>query len=303
MTDFPVPLGVTAVMLPELDFDDQLELCRRLGVTHYSLRPRVIPDAQRSQPYSNWGHHAFDLTPQRLLTQAASIREKLSAHGMVPFGTVPAATTADRDDALTLHLDGAAAVGAGRVRVNPRPYPRTAFDYPALLDEVVRRYRDIIERLSRPRGIRLVMETHAGSLVAGPGLAYEVCRHFDPADLGVIFDLPNFAREGNAAPNLAVAALGPYIDHLHVGGSRRVTQAYDPAGFRQTRDQFCPSAESDLHLPSWLAALWRAGVRTPMILEDYTENIPGALRLENAVRQCRQAAQAAHDLLAQSAAT
>jgi len=42
----PFPLGVTAVMLPELDFPEQLALLKKHGVTHYSLRPRNIPPGE-----------------------------------------------------------------------------------------------------------------------------------------------------------------------------------------------------------------------------------------------------------------
>ena len=38
-------LGVTGVMLPELDFDEQIALCRSLGITRYQYRPRVITAA------------------------------------------------------------------------------------------------------------------------------------------------------------------------------------------------------------------------------------------------------------------
>jgi len=65
-------LGVTAVMLPELDFDEQIALCQELGIRYYQYRPRIIPPDQRDKPYSNWGNHKFDLTPERLVREAAN---------------------------------------------------------------------------------------------------------------------------------------------------------------------------------------------------------------------------------------
>lgn len=282
------PIGVTAVMLPELDFAEQLALCRGLGVTHYSLRPRVVPADQRDKPYSNWGNHKFDLTPERLIREAKQIRRQMDDAGIIPWGTNPNTHTGDSDDALRQHFEGAAAVGAGRVRVAPEPFPKGAFDYAALLDKVLERYGRITE-LAAGFGQKVVIETHCNSLAASPALAWNLVHTFDPQRLSVMFDVPNFAREGNQQPNLAVAVLAKWIDQSHIGGSRRVSSTYDAGGFRVVKDQFCPLEESDLHLPSWLAAMRDAGVTAPLILEDYIENKPGALRLTDAVRTLRRA--------------
>ncbi len=281
------PLGVTAVMLPELDFDQQIALCRRLGVTHYTFRPRVIRDDQRDQPYSNWGNHKFDLTPQRFANEGAALARQLRDAGLTPFGAVPFATTASRDDEIKRHLEGAAAADVGRVRINPAPYPDGHFDYEAYLAQLIDRYGRIIE-WSKPLGLKLVMETHSNTSVSGPGLAYNACRPFDAAHLGVILDLPNFVSEGGVRPHLAVAVLARWIDHVHVGGGRRVSTGYDHLGFRTIGQQSCPIAESDMHIPTWLDALREAGVQVPLIIEDYTRGVPGALRLEIAVTQLQR---------------
>ncbi len=282
MTAAMMPIGVQATMLPELDFPDQLALCQRLGVTHYTLRPRIIDPAQRDKPFSNWGNHRFDLTPQRLLDEGPGLRKMMADAGITPFGTVPSTSANDSDDNLLLHICGAAAVGAGRVRINPPSYPNTPFDYAALLDATIKRYEAVI-KLAKPAGIKVVMETHAGSFVAGASLAWNICRHFDPADLGVIFDLPNFAREGNNRPVLAVATIGRWIDHVHLGGACRVTVGYDALGCRRVAEQFCPWPQSDIHVPSWLTALHEAGIRVPLMIEEFAEPQPGAQRLEDAV--------------------
>lgn len=287
-----LPLGVMAVMLPELDLDEQLSLCRSLGVTHYTLRPRVIPDAERGRPYSNWGNHKFDLTPQRLLDEAATIREQLDDAGIMAFGTAPSAKTADADEQLRVDLEGAAAVGAGRVRVNPSPYPDRPFDYEAQVRREIDRYAELVE-MARPLGIKLVIETHSRSLAASPALAWNICRHFDPADVGVIFDLANFSREGEIQPHLAVSVLGKYIDHCHVGASRRVSVGRDEDGFEGRQSQFCAMADGDLHLPTWLKALSQAKIRVPLVIEDYTADVPGAQRLTDSVQQLRLAMAAA----------
>ena len=79
-------LGVTAVMLPELDFDEQLQLCHELSLSNYVYRPRIIPDQLRAEPYSNWGNHRFDLTPERLAAHGGKLREQVVSSGIWLIG-------------------------------------------------------------------------------------------------------------------------------------------------------------------------------------------------------------------------
>lgn len=275
-------LGVTAVMLPELDFDEQIALCRELGVTHYSVRPRDIPHELRDKPWGNWGNHKFDLTPKRLVEEAAAIKAKLLDAGLTPFGTVPAINNSITDEDLKLHLEGAAAVDAGRMRVAPAPYDTTrVFDYEALLEKQIADYQRVVA-LAKTYGIKVVIETHARSLASSPALALNICRHFEPADLGVIFDIANFCIEGGILPHLAVSVLHRYIDHVHVGGSYAAGGSYDANGFRKQATVQCPINETSLYLPDWIGALRQAELGTvPLVIEDYTAGPPGRLRLRN----------------------
>lgn len=274
------PMGVTAVMLPELDFAQQIELCRALGVTHYVYRPRVIPDEAREQPYGNWGNHKFDLTPQRLLDEGPALRKQLEDAGLVPFGTVPA-VTADADDAvLSLHFAGAAAAGAKSVRVGPLAYPHELFDYPAWLAQTIAHYRRAV-KLASEHGVKVVIEMHCNAGACSPGLALNIVRDFDPAELGLILDLPNAALEGTVNAYLTVSAVRDWIDHCHVGGARRTLGEYHADGYREAGRQMCALADSDLYIPQWVGLVRQLGRVVPMVIEDYTANMPGELRLRN----------------------
>ena len=272
-------LGVTAVMLPELDFDEQIALCQELGIRYYQYRPRVIPPDQRDKPYSNWGNHKFDLTPERLVREGRHFTRRLRDCGIEPWGTLPALTVEAPDDQIKLHLEGAAEAEAKCVRCGPPNYPPQPFDYGEYLERVLDRYAYVVEKLSGPMGIKLILETHCGTAVCAPGLAWNIVRHFSPERVGVIFDLPNFAREGAVSPVLAVSVLRHHIDCCHVGGSRRVIRDVDHLGCKVVASQMCRMEESDLHIPSWLAALRDARLSPPLIIEDFTPNMTGADRL------------------------
>ncbi|HUT36267.1 MAG TPA: sugar phosphate isomerase/epimerase [Planctomycetota bacterium] len=281
-------MGVTAVMLPELDFDEQVALCRELGIRYYQYRPRVIPPEQRDKPWGNWGNHKFDLTPERLAKEGAALTRRLRDAGMEPWGTVPTLTVDAPDDAIRLHLEGAAAAEAKCIRCGPPGYPREPFDYPELLKRVVARYAEVIEKLSAPMGIKLILETHCGTMITSPGLAWNVVRNFPSGRIGVIFDMANFGREGEVNPVLAVSVLRDYIDCCHIGGNRRVIVDVDPLGCKRLSGQMCRMEEGDLHLPSWVKALHGAGLNPPLIIEDFTPNMSGADRLRQSAVALRR---------------
>lgn len=276
-----LPLGVTGVMLPELDLDEQIALCRETGVTHYSIRPRIIPEQWVGKPWGNWGNHKFNLTPQRFYDEAEEINKKLVDAGITPCGTVPNLPVGSDADTLKFHFEAAARAKAGAVRVQPPSYPRDeAFDYNKLVDETVSLYKKAVE-IAKPLGIKIVIEMHRGTHVCAPGIAMNVCRHFEPSELGVIFDIANFSGEGEVNPNLAVNVLGDYIDHAHLGGGRRTFGEYDESGCRKPVHVMTKMSEGDLYIPAYLAALARLGRVIPLIIEDYTPNISGAERLRD----------------------
>jgi len=272
-------MGVTAVMLPELEFAEQIALCEELGVHYYQYRPRIIAPDQRDKPYGNWGNHKFDLTPERLVKEGAELTRRLRDAGMEPWGTVPSLAVDMPDDAIRIHLEGAAVAEAKCVRCGPPAYPREPFDYSDLLERVVERYAYVIQTLSGPMGIKLILETHCGTMITGPGLAWNVVHNFPPDQIGVIFDMANFGREGEVNPVLAVAVLRDYIDCCHIGGHRRVIRDVDPLGCKILAGQMCRMEEGDLHLPSWVKAIRDAGINPPLIIEDFTPNMTGADRL------------------------
>lgn len=278
------PLGVTAVMLPQLDFDRQLALCTQLGITHYSWRPRVIAADQRDKPHNPWGRHEFDLTPTRLIDEGPRLRRQLEAAGLVSFGTVPACNSAASDDELKQHFEGSAIVGAGRVRISPAPYPQGAFDYGDLLTSTIERYRQVVA-IARSFGQKIVLETHSGSFVSSPALALNICRHFDPTDIGVIFDINNFMIEGGLKPNLAVAVIGKYIDHAHVGGALCTFGQRDELGFRQPAHEMCSLLDGGSHVPTWVRAMHEAGVHAPLVIENFSVHADNGQLLTESAQQ------------------
>ncbi len=287
--DLIMKIGVTAVMLPELNFGEQIDLCHELGIMFYQYRPRVIDPGRRDEAPSNWGVHRFDLTPERLAAEGARLTQQLRDAGLHPAGTAPVCPIELPDEQIAVHVKGAAAAEAGCVRIGLST-PPGIFDYSEHLQRVKRRLGEIIEHISGPAGVKLVFETHANSFGSSPSLALNICQPFSPAQIGVIFDLSNFAREGELKPNLAVSILRNYIDHVHIGGSRRVEAERDALGFRQIKYIFCAMRDSDIHLPTWLHAMNDANLDVPLIIEDFDPTLSGPDRLRRSIAELKMMA-------------
>ncbi len=279
-----LPLGVTGVMLPELDLAEQLSVCAELGLTHYVIRPRVIADKAVGQPYHSHGNHKFDLTPTRFAERGAAIGEQIRAAGLVPFCTVPQENADAPDESHELNFRGAAAAGFTRVKITPINYPKELFDYPEYLKRAVARYRALCD-LAKPYNLKVIIEMHQGNGASSPGLARLMLQPFDPAELGVIVDLPNYAREGFVEPRLALSVLEPWIDHVHLGGLRLVKGERDELGYVKTWGEMCALVDADLHIPTWLGLLSRLGREVPLIIEDYEKGMTGEEKLRRAVKQ------------------
>jgi len=114
---------------------------------------------------------------------------------------------------------------------------------------------DRVIQQARSFGLKVIMETHCGLLVCSLALAWNVCCHFNPVELGVVFDIPNFAIEGAIRVHVAVAVLSKYIDHVHIGGAQRSASEANGQGYLEADHQWTALTEGDLHIPTWVAAL------------------------------------------------
>ena len=68
-----------------------------------------------------------------------------------------------------------------------------------------------------------------------------------------------------------------------MGGGQRVVGKADALGCNMVTVQSSAFENSDLHIPSWLNALHEAGVKAPIIIEDFAPNMTGPDRLRRDV--------------------
>jgi sugar phosphate isomerase/epimerase len=137
-----------------------------------------------------------------------------AAAGLAVVGLAPYVPTGDLAT-LEQVLDVAAAAGAPQVRLQgPRPRPGGP-SYRALFAQALGFLDDAQDRATR-RGVRIAVELHQNTIFPSASLAHRAVAHFDPAHVGVIYDVGNLVVEGYEDRRIATELLGPYLHHVHL---------------------------------------------------------------------------------------
>ncbi len=280
--------SVTTVALPHLSMQEQAELLAGLGYDGIELRVRPLSEELRTRAEpSNWGYHVNDLTPDNFREKAPEVGRILADHGLVLAGLATAAACTDLEQ-IKLLLEGAVASGAPFIRVGATAgFAKDGHnDYHRVYEETVAGYARVIE-LTRGTGVKIVLETHAGTIHPSASLAHRIVSHFDAADAGVIYDPQNMVKDGFETTALAIQLLGDYLAHLHVGGHRPVAGERDAEGTVRWSWQRCRLAEGLYNYPVLLEQLKKAGYAHFVSVEDFDEATPAEEKLAHAIAYLR----------------
>ena len=210
----------------------------------FSVQTAVLPELTREQVVAALRRHGYDgvewrlheeyhVKPSELREKASDIRRLVRDHGLdvsCLMGYAPL-----EDVGLQERIAEACAVmECPRYRPGAVLYDGTR-SYRDLHDETVDRLGKVIEAVA-PYRVKLVIETHFGTVAPSASLAYRLVQHFDPAHVGINYDPANLVIEGHEAWQLGLELIGPYLDYVHArtcpgsgrtasggGGSRRWT--------------------------------------------------------------------------------
>ncbi len=223
--------SVTSVILPDLDIVETCQLLQKLGCDGVEWRVRYTRPEAIGKGYSYWGEHKTDLSPANLIQKADEVARITADHGL----TIPAIAAdlrADEYEDIKRLADGVVRMGQIPIRLGaprgydpvylgaPRHYDYTV-SYPDLYEEAVEAYGKAIE-IFKPYGLKTIIEIHGGTIMVSASLAYRIARNFSPAEMGVIYDVNNMAKEGFETFRIGLELLGAYLQHCHASGWRPV---------------------------------------------------------------------------------
>jgi len=266
--------SVTTVLLPQLDLPEQCSLLQRCGYDGMELRVRRTPPERRTEQYSFWGRHKYDLPPDEFVRQAEQIRRIAADHGLTIPVLASNAPASDLEDVKYL-AEGAAALGGAMVRLGCPPDPSKSKDYHARYAEAVDAYGKALEITGTLR-LRVLIEIHANTIHVSPSMAWRIARNFPAEQIGVIYDLNNMSKIGFEEYDLGLQVLGPYVAHVHCGGWRPIPGEPDETGTIQWTWQGCHPGEGVINVKEAFAALRRHGYEGYVSLEDFRDMDPEA---------------------------
>ena len=191
---------------------------------------------------------------------AAALRALSEQHGLTITGVCVQAgpATLDAPESIRPVVAFAAELGAPFVRFWP-PAPRGG----PIADELARARSHVDDALAitRPAGLRLLLENAPDTLAPSTTLLRSLLEGLDPADAGALWDPGNGLIEGHLDARLAISELGPYLHHVHaknIGWTRhdgRWVWAYTTLG------------DGMVDWPATLTALATAGYDGPISID------------------------------------
>ncbi len=258
-------LCVTSVMLPRWGLDETFDHLASCGFAGIELRVRANPDNPAEEP-SFWGRHVADVSPVNVMANAPRILAAARRTGVAVVALSPRVAPTD-GPGLEALCRAAVAMAPGAppmIRVDPARYDRDRPYRPQF--DAIRSAFAAATAVAKPFGIKILYEIHTGTVAMSATRAATLLDGLDPSRIGAIYDIPNMARVGLEDPRQGMEALGPYLAHCHIGGSRPVLAAGEPARWSW---EFCSLMEGIADIPAILADLRHVGYAGWLSLEDF----------------------------------
>ena len=279
-------VSLTTVALPRFSLEETAGFASRLGYDGIELRVRRIPPQAVGGPYSFWGNHKNDLNPDNFVQLAPRIARICGDHGLAIPALASNASAAELDDVRRL-AEGAAICGCPLIRIGtPRRYDGTV-PYREIYAEAVDAFGRALE-VTKPFGVRGLLEIHAGTITPSAGLAFRLVANFSPDSIGVIYDVNNMIREGYEGLRLGLDVLSPYVALVHVGGHRPRPVERDEMGTLRWSWDATELADGLLPTPDLVAELGRIGYDRFVTVEDLRPDVDPEVKFSTAITYLRK---------------
>jgi len=262
-------LCVTSVMLPRWTLDETFDRLAAAGYGGVELRVRPFTGKPDDEP-SFWGRHLTDVSPANVVQKAPAIRAAAARTGIAVAALAPQVNAVDAPACEGL-FRGAVSIDPAKppmVRVGVAGYDRSK-PYLPQFDAARKAFAACVER-ARPFGVKCIYEIHAGTLAMTATRARTLLDGLDPALAGAIYDIPNMSRVGLEDTRQGMDALGPYLAHCHIGGSRPVVKPGGPAVRDEWSWEFCDLRRGVANIPRILEDFRHVGYGGWLSLEDFS---------------------------------
>ena len=258
--------GIFTVMCPEYDLEETAALAASLGFDGLEWRvTKKPPEPIEKTNYWTGNRCTVDVENVEVdLPRAKAIADR---HGleMPILGTY---LRCHEPEMVARVMKVAAEVGCPRMRVGAPAYDGTT-PYEELYTRAVEQYGEIA-KLARRYRVQACVEMHMGIITPSAALTQRLVSHFDPAEIGVIFDPANMIVEGLENHQMSLELLGPYLSHVHGKNATWVVKGEND-GVVEWGHLWSPMKRGQVDWRVVVAALKRAGYDGWVCFEDFSE--------------------------------
>lgn len=157
-------------------------------------------------------HDEGHFTLQEVQEKAEYIRKTAESHKIETVSLIGYLLVQDIKRIEKL-FGAAEKIGCSQVRLWPPPYDGKT-EYCQLYNQGLTAM-DKVNKLAQKHNIRVIFETHPGTIMSSSSLAYRWVSKFSPEQIGVIFDPGNMISEGMENWKLGLEVLGDYLAYVH----------------------------------------------------------------------------------------
>jgi sugar phosphate isomerase/epimerase len=261
-------ISATTVMMPQYDMRETAECLSRLGFDGAEWRCR--PQAAEKADYSPWGYVKNDFSPDNIGERGDELLALSKEFNLeiVGLATSMAATQLEEVQKVA---EGCAKWGIGKFRIGaPRGW-KAEEDYSELLSDTIKAFDEAL-KITRANGLRVLLEIHRNTVACSASQAYLVVKEFDPADIGVIFDIANMSLgQGHEPTKMGLDLLKNYVAHVHAGGGQPVPTDRNEQGHLQYRWDTVDLADSIIDVPGFVNQLKAMDYQGFLSVEDFRE--------------------------------
>lgn len=152
--------------------------------------------------------------------------------------------------------------------------------YAAVLERFLVQFGKVVE-LARQYRLRVLLETHHGTIVPSASAMWRVVSHFATEQVGVIYDPANMSYEGRENVQMALEIIGPYLALVHAKNAKHVVREL-PGPQRRTYDAvMSPLRDGEVEWAQVFKLLRRAGYDGWVSVEDFSVERPEDERLRD----------------------
>ncbi|GAA0896705.1 sugar phosphate isomerase/epimerase [Pseudonocardia zijingensis] len=263
--------GYATISLPTLSLEEAARAAADAGFRGLECKLGDAPHAAGSSAstFLVGNRTTLDLDP----AEGRRAARVCADAGLELIGVSPYVRTGDVAH-LRRAFEVAAAAGAPQVRLQgPRPSPGGPGFHE--LFEAALGFVEHAAAHAAEHGVRLALEIHQHTIFPSASLAHLLVSRFDPALVGVIYDVGNMVLEGFEDHRIATELLGPHLHHVHLKNATYVPDSDDRGAVRRHLPRWSPLDDGVVDVPAVLAHLDGIGYTGWVSLEDLsTERDP-----------------------------